>query len=186
MTYLEYMVASQGRKAYIEKRAAKAGVSVKEYLEPTQLIRHYTTSHCAQLIQASGWVMCESRTLSFDQWGYTNLWDNWNDDYGMKVGDIMQRDWRALGQWVWLSEQMPQCNRARNEVYFEFNARDIGAEKWLDHTANLIQTKQVRDAIRGVEQQLNGDDLNDWWIAPSIDLSKCEYTLHKVKQKEPA
>ena len=186
MTYDEYRTASAGRRAYIERRARKAGVSVRELLHPTILIRHYTTKKNAQAIVDSGWIYRESKKVSFDDQGFSHYWHQWNASYGMTGGELMERDWQAIGQWVWLSVNPPQCNAAMNEVYFEFDAADINAEKWLDYTERLTPTRYVRDALRGVRQKLRGDDMRDWWIAPSIDLSRCRYSLNTIRQRETA
>ena len=151
-------------------------------------IRHYTTVENAKAIIEAGWLNCESKKQSFDALGLTaQWWDGWNDSYNMTFGQVLERDWRAIGQWVWLCSKPPRCNADRNQVYFEFNSADIGAKKWFDYSRALVQTKDVEDAIYGVEYTAKlVDDIKDWWVAPSIDLSKCDYSLNTIKQKEVA
>jgi len=142
------------------------------------LIRHYTTVPLAQQILTEGHLRTECRELSFTLKGFDHLWHQFNPSYGRTCGEVLQKDWQAIGQWVWLSTRAPRCNSLYNEVYFEFNALAIGARTWRSHCQSLLPTAEVKDAIRGVHQRLEGDDVSDWWIAPAIDLDKVDYEVY--------
>lgn len=140
-------------------------------------VRHYTTVPLAQQILQEGVLRTECRELSFTRKGFDHLWHQYNASYGLTCGEVLQRDWQAIGQWVWLSTEAPRCNSLYNEVYFEFTALEIGARTWRSHCQSLLPTAAVRDAIRGVHQRLEGDDVSNWWIAPAIDLDNVKYEL---------
>ena len=157
-------------------------------------ITHWSNVRNYNSIMADGVIELEGYTTQrlAEQVG----WDKIVSGYGlsgqqMKLQRKEQSKW--VGQYVWFTEEEDaKCTSGllnTEKVGFQFDADEIGAERWTVIAQRQIlkkgsRAKKLIRALNAVAKQ-KGDDITKWWVVKkpvSLELCKNIDCKQLVKQ----
>lgn len=102
---------------------------------------------------------------------------------GFQLKKLLKDRYKYTGQYVWFTEEedakCTTCIKNFEKIGFEFDAKEIGAERWTVIAQRQIMKKGSRAKkyinAMNATAKLAGDDVTKWWVIKEpISLELCK------------
>ena len=104
----------------------------------------------------------------------------------------LQKQYRLAGRYVWFTQQSDVKSissiQSFSKAAFVFDAEEIGAVRWMDIARRkAMRSNKARKLIKILNDvaQMNGDDVNSWWVVEkNVELKYCKNLSDKRTAKQ--